>query len=235
MEKIPVLKANQVGYGGLFEYDSGVIRPEHNMHQLNESQSKGEDANIVYAVLQKYGVLNRNGRIYPKEVLEREFEAYKKLIQIHASAGELDHPETAIIQAEKTSHYILDIWWEGVTIMGKLKLDTSPAYLRDGQVFTLGDSVLNKMRNGMQLGVSSRGVGSVKQMDKNTKVVQNDFEIICWDIVTTPSTNGSWMFNNLADTKPYVEGISGKQEENIIKVATNDSKFDSIANFLKKW
>jgi len=236
MTKLPIIGQGQTGYGYLLEYDSGVLNPNHNSHLLNESQSAGEDANVVFAVLQKYGVRNRNGRIYPKEVLEREFEAYKELIKLGASAGELDHPETAIIQVQNVSHKLIEIWWEGCTIMGKMKLDTSPAYLKDGIVSTYGDSVLNKMRNGIQLGVSSRGVGSVKTDNKQNTIVQNDFEIICWDIVATPSTNGSWMFNNLAATKPYVEGkLENNNQEEILKVATNDSKFDSIANFLKKW
>jgi len=227
-----ILKPGETNVKGfLVEYDSGFISPnleykgkknldlikEHltPMSFLNEFKSGtniGKDGSlpdvvIVYAVLQKWGVENKNGRIYPKEILERENKKYQEYIKMGTSLGELNHPESSIIDADRVSHRITETWWEGKTLMGKLELDTTPGYHKLGVISSVGDKVVNMIRKGWTVGISSRGVGSLKQ-EGGKNVVQDDFELICWDIVTSPSTPGSWISTDDGDLKQFTESYS---------------------------
>lgn len=218
-----ILKPGEEGYGYIIEYDSGYITPaltcengscsNANLIREFESSIKSPDLYtgtedvpkvILYAVLQKYGIENKNGRVYPKEVLEKQNIAYQEYIKMGTSLGELNHPESSIIDGERVSHCITKTWWDGVTLMGEIELDTTPAYHKLGIVSTLGDKVANMIRKGWTVGISSRGVGSLKQVG-GKNVVQNDFEIICWDIVTSPSTPGSWISTNKGDLTQFTE------------------------------
>jgi hypothetical protein len=220
-----ILKPNEEGYGYLVEYDSGYIKPEltcadgtcSNENLLREFKSGMNfttdgplpDVIEIYAVLQKWGVENKNGRVYPKEILEREAKRYQEFIKMGTSLGELNHPESSIIDGERVSHMITEIWWEGRTLMGKMQLDTTPGYHKLGIISSVGDKVLNMIRKGWTVGISSRGVGSLKN-EGGKNVVQDDFELICWDIVTSPSTPGSWISSDEKDLKPYMESINSK-------------------------
>lgn len=218
-----ILKPNEEGYGFLVEYDSGYITSElscadgtcTNANILREFKSGTNltldgvlpDVVEIYAVLQKWGVENKNGRLYPKEILEREAKRYQEFIDMGTSLGELNHPESSIIDADRVSHMITEIWWEGKTLMGKMQLDTTPGYHKMGIISSVGDKVLNMIRKGWTVGISSRGVGSLKQ-EGGKNVVQDDFELICWDIVTSPSTPGSWISSNEKDLKQYTESYT---------------------------
>jgi hypothetical protein len=244
-----ILKPGETGYGYLVEYDSGYISPEltcengtcTNANLLREFESSikspdlyNEDGTIpetvvLYAVLQKYGVENKNGRIYPKEVLEKQDKAYQEYIKMKTALGELNHPESSIIDGERVSHIITETWWEGRTLMGKLELDTTPGYHKLGIVSTLGDKVANMLRKGWTVGISSRGVGSLKQ-EGGKNIVQDDFELICWDIVTSPSTPGSWISTDKGDLKTFTETIN-KKVGSIIN-ETDQSLIDKLNNIL---
>jgi hypothetical protein len=137
-----------------------------------------------------------------------------------------DHPDTSIIAADRISHNILETWWEGKTLMGKMEILMSPGFINYGIVSTKGDEVANLLRNRIKIGVSSRGVGSLKEGKNGEQIVQDDFEIICWDVVTAPSTPDAWMFKNIEEAQPYVESYQAKNE--IIK---EDIK-NSLDNFL---
>lgn len=214
-----ILKPNETGHGFLIEYDSGYINRDigQNKELLREFQSstnltrndKLPEVIEIYAVLQKWGVENKNGRVYPKEILEREAKRYNEFIKMGTSLGELNHPESSIIDGERVSHMITEIWWEGRTLMGKLELDTTPGYHNLGIISSVGDKVVNMIRKGWTVGISSRGVGSLKN-EGGKNVVQDDFELICWDIVTSPSTPGSWISTDKGDLKPYMESIEQK-------------------------
>ena len=234
-----ILKPNEEGYGYLVEYDSGFITPEltcadgtcSNANLIREFDSSLKSPNlydsegdvpdkvILYAVLQKYGIENRNGRIYPKEVLVKQNNIYQEYIKMGTSLGELNHPESSIIDGERVSHLITETWWDGATLMGKLELDTTPGYHKMGIVSTLGDKVANMLRKGWTVGISSRGVGSLKQ-EGGKNVVQEDFEIICWDIVTSPSTPGAWISTDEKDLKTFTESKSSKN--NLISESDNN-------------
>jgi hypothetical protein len=166
---------------------------------------------IVYVVLQKWGVKNRNGRIYPKNILERENDRYQELIRDRRAIGELDHPESSIIAGDRISHNITETWWENKTLMGKMEILMSPGYINYGIVSTKGDEVANLLRNNIMIGVSSRGVGSLREVN-GEQVVQEDFEIICWDVVTAPSTPGSWMFKDKSEARPFKESVEGRTD-----------------------
>ncbi len=226
-----ILKRGEQGYGYLVEYDAGFIGPEltcadgtcSNANLIREFDSSVKSPDLytgtedipekvtLYAVLQKYGVENRNGRVYPKEVLVKQNEAYQEYIKMKTALGELNHPESSIIDGERVSHLITETWWDGATLMGRLELDTTPGYHKMGIVSTLGDKVANMLRKGWTVGISSRGVGSLKQ-EGGKNVVQDDFEIICWDIVTSPSTPGAWVSTDEGDLRTFTESsVNGKR------------------------
>jgi len=128
-----------------------------------------------------------------------------------------DHPETSIISVDRISHNIIETWWEGKTLMGKMEILMSPGYINYGIVSTKGDEVANLIRNNIMVGVSSRGVGSLKQIN-GQNIVQDDFELICWDVVTSPSTPGSWMFTDAQAAKPFTESVEKNKNLLINKI-----------------
>ena len=213
MSDYKLLKPNQYNNKGiLVEYDSGTIDPSDHRNRpfINEVNKLNEGAKImaepltVFVVLQKWGIKNRNGRIYPKNILIRENEKYQQLIKEGRAIGEHNHPETSIISGDRVSHNITKTWWEGQTLMGEMEIIMSPGYINQGIISCQGDHVANLLRKGIMIGVSSRGVGSLKKI-AGEDVVQEDFELICWDVVTSPSTPGSWIFDRKDSAAPFVE------------------------------
>jgi hypothetical protein len=231
---LKILKRGESGTGILIENDAGFISPNEprNLPFINEIKKidSGKiiiaEPLVVYVILQKYGVLNRNGRVYPESVLKKQNEIYQKMINERAAVGECDHPDTSIIAADRISHNILETWWEGKTLMGKMEILMTPGFINYGIVSTKGDEVANLLRNRIKIGVSSRGVGSLSEGKNGEQIVQDDFEIICWDVVTAPSTPDAWMFKNIEEAQPYVENFKPKNQ--IIK---EDIK-NSLDNFL---
>jgi hypothetical protein len=225
---IKVLKRGQTGFGYLIEHDAGYISPDEPRNQAFINEIKKLETGklviaeplIVYVILQKYGVLNRNGRIYPESILKRQNELYQKVIRERAAVGELDHPESSIIAGDRISHNIIETWWEGHTLMGKMEILMTPGFINYGIVSTKGDEVANLLRNRIKIGVSSRGVGSLKEGRNGEQIVQDDFEIICWDVVTAPSTPDAWIFRSHDEAKPFVEGVEGKKD--VLKENLND-------------
>lgn len=245
-----ILKPNEEGYGYIIEHGSGYITPEltckdgvcSNKNLIREFKSgtnlgtNGElpETVEIYAVLQKWGVENKNGRVYPKEILIREAKRYQEMIDMGTSLGELNHPESSIIDADRVSHRITEIWWEGKTLMGKLELDITPGYRKMGIISSVGDKVLNMIRKGWTIGISSRGVGSLKN-EGGKNVVQEDFELICWDLVTSPSTPGSWVSSNSQDLTTYTESTEYKMGVIMEEVKTLKSNQEQLLNTLKNF
>ena len=238
-----ILKPGEEGRGYLVEFDSGFISSEltcqdgvcSNHNLINEFKSGltlGKDGSLpdkieIYAVLQKWGVENKNGRVYPEEILKREAKRYQEFIDMGTSLGELNHPESSIIDADRVSHRITEIWWNGKTLMGKMELDTTPGYLKSGIISSVGDKVLNMIRKGWTVGISSRGVGSLKN-ENGKNVVQDDFELICWDIVTSPSTPGSWISTSEKDLTSFMEST----KDNKLNSENDSDLLDSLNKFL---
>ena len=218
MLELKTLRAGQTGTGYLIEQDAGFISPtdERNQPFINEVKKLGGNGTViveplkVIAVLQKYGVENRNGRIYPEAILRAQAEEYQKLVEDRRAIGELDHPESSIISGKDISHNITKIWWEGATLMGELEILMSPGFVNQGIISCQGDMVANLLRLGIKIGVSSRGVGSVEEFN-GVQLVQDDFELICWDVVTNPSTPGSWIFKSNKEAGAFKESVKEKK------------------------
>jgi hypothetical protein len=221
MENFKVLGPRDSGKGILIEYDAGYINPREgkNLEMINENKSMLDHSKPFefYAVLQKYNTPNRNGRVYPERILKREADNYKKMIDKGTSLSELNHPESSLIDLDRASHIITEIWWDGPVLLGKLKLLTSPGFHERGIVSTKGDLAANYLRQGVTLGISSRGVGSLKKVGEQNEV-QDDFELICFDLVSSPSTPGAYLFQNKDDRMKYEENL---EEDRKIAVERN--------------
>jgi hypothetical protein len=210
---LQIIQPGQTGKGILIEYDAGYINPKTENNQYIMEQKSMLDHSKpfeFYAVLQKYNTPNRNGRIYPERILKREAENYKKMIQKGTSLSELNHPESSLIDLDRVSHIITDIWWDGPVLMGKLKLLTSPGFHERGVCSTKGDLAANYLRQGVTLGISSRGVGSLKKVGEQNEV-QDDFELICFDLVSSPSTPGAYLFLEPDERHQFEENLEEEQ------------------------
>ena len=160
-------------------------RPFKVNKQLVERSIKEKKPLIVSGVLQRAEAKNQNGRVYPKEILDREIQNYiDGPIADNRAMGELDHPESSIINLQNVSHTVKDCWWEGDDVMGKVEILPTPA----------GNILKALFASGITVGISSRGMGSVEEnISEGTVEVQDDFELLCFDFVSTPSTHGAFM------------------------------------------
>ena len=202
-----ILGPNETGKGILVEYDAGHISPNENKKIISEMKETDFSQDIIlYAVLQKFDTPNKNGRIYPEDVLKKEVEKYQNLISKGGALNELNHPSSSLIDLDRVSHSILETWWDGKILMGKIKLFTSPGWKKMGIVSTKGDQAAMLIMNGATLGISSRGVGSLKNI-KGQNIVQEDFELVCFDLVSSPSTPGAYVFQDPNDRDKYQESI----------------------------
>jgi len=151
---------------------------------------------ILSGKLQEADVQNGNGRVYPHRVLMREMKNYQKLVQERRALGELDHPEDSVINLKNASHMVTDVWWDQKNVMGKVKVLDTPS----------GGILKSLVESGVKLGISSRGMGSVSESAGQT-IVEDDFQLICFDFVSEPSTPNAFMmqeaknFNNHVFTK----------------------------------
>ena len=158
--------------------------------QLTESVNKENGNLLVQGILATAEVKNGNGRYYSKELWERELAKYKDLIKERRSCGELDHPESSVINLKNVSHLIREFRWDGDNVLGIIEILPTPS----------GNIVKELIKNGVTVGVSSRGMGSLEQ-NGNVMEVQDDFELLCWDFVSTPSNPGSFMHEVIKEGK----------------------------------
>ena len=150
---------------------------------LTESKTKPGVFEVV-GIMQRAGAKNQNGRIYKREILEEEVKNYvENFVKVGNAYGELDHPESVIVSLKNASHVVKELWWEGDDLMGKEELLNTPS----------GNIVKEILKGGHTIGISSRGTGSVQQTNEGTLMVQPDFELVCWDFVSNPSTIGAFM------------------------------------------
>lgn len=154
---------------------------------LTEREKREVKNGAVYLSgrMQTCEMKNGNGRIYPCEVLRKEVQNYQTIIKDNRALGELDHPDDSVINLRNVSHVVVDMWWEGKDVMGKIKILDTPS----------GRILKDLIKSGIKLGISSRGLGTVKESSQGT-IVQEDFELICFDIVSEPSTPNAYMFPN---------------------------------------
>ena len=150
--------------------------------QLTENVNKENGNLLVEGILATAEVKNGNGRYYARDLWEREMDKYSQLIKERRAIGELDHPESSVINLQNVSHIISEYWWDGDNVMGKIEILPTPS----------GNILKEIIKAGVTVGVSSRGMGSLEQ-NGNVMEVQDDFELLCWDFVSTPSNPGSFM------------------------------------------
>ena len=137
---------------------------------------------LVEGILATAEVKNGNGRYYSKELWEREIDKYNQSVKENRALGELDHPESSVINLKNVSHNIKDMWWDGNNVIGKIEILPTPS----------GNILKSLIESGITCGVSSRGMGSLQQRGEMLEV-QDDFDLLCWDFVSTPSNPGSYM------------------------------------------
>ena len=151
---------------------------------INEVRGGRKGIMEVSGVMQRAGAQNQNGRVYDRAILEREVQKYmENFVKVGNAYGELDHPESPIVSLKNASHVVTELWWEGDDLMGTMALLDTPS----------GNIVKNIIQAGWTIGTSSRGTGSVQQTNEGHLAVQPDFELVCWDFVSNPSTHGAFM------------------------------------------
>tara|TARA_B100001123_G_scaffold445912_1_gene598749 strand:+ start:478 stop:1113 length:636 start_codon:yes stop_codon:yes gene_type:complete len=158
---------------------------------------KENNALILSGVMQRANAKNGNGRVYPRPILEREVETYKKLVRERRAVGELDHPDDSVINLKNASHIVTDVWWDGNDVKGKVEVLNTPS----------GQILRSLVESNVKLGISSRGLGSVTEAEGGSTLVQDDFQLICFDFVSEPSTNGAFMGlreNKTASKEPNI-------------------------------
>tara|TARA_R110000868_G_scaffold107649_9_gene294482 strand:- start:807 stop:1421 length:615 start_codon:yes stop_codon:yes gene_type:complete len=174
----------------LVDYIGSItVTPE----QIHESIANNNGKVIVSGIMQRGSTgkdenFNQNGRSYPLPILKRESDKYKKVfIAERRALGELDHPESSVVNLSNVSHNVVDLWWNGSDLMGKIEILGTPS----------GNIAKELLKAGIRLGISSRGMGSVTNLGEGKVEVQDDFEIVCWDLVSNPSTQGAFMSPSL--------------------------------------
>lgn len=155
---------------------------QYTPEMIKESREKNGGKVVMKGILQKADTLNQNGRIYPMAVLEREVRNYQKFIVENRALGELDHPDSSVVNLKNVSHVIKEAYLEKGVVYGTVELLDTPS----------GKILQSLVESGVKLGISSRGVGSTKKQG-DYHVVQDDFQLICWDYVSEPSTPGAFM------------------------------------------
>tara|TARA_R100001015_G_C4634842_1_gene202325 strand:- start:3319 stop:3981 length:663 start_codon:yes stop_codon:yes gene_type:complete len=189
----------------LVDYTNFDITPQ----MITESEQQNGGKVILTGVLQRAGAKNQNGRVYPKDILAREVAEYKKgPVAERRALGELDHPESSVVNLSNASHNVLDCWFQNDDVIGKVEILDTPS----------GKILKELLKAGIKLGISSRGLGSVRELGEGTVEVQDDFELICWDFVSNPSTHGAFM-------KPMNESVN---------LSSPVDRFDSINNIIRE-
>lgn len=172
--------------------------------QINESMAANDGRLIVSGVAQRADSFNQNQRKYPLDVLKREASKYKSVfISERRALGELDHPESSVVNLANVSHNMLDLWWSGSDLLCKLEILPTPS----------GNIAKELLKAGIRLGISSRGMGSVKNLGEGKVEVEDDFEIVCWDLVSNPSTQGAFMNPSLNEST-----IRSKAQDKFVKI-----------------
>ena len=187
-----------------FEYDPQLIK---------EQKASGRPL-MMKGILQKAETLNQNGRVYPKAILEREIRNYQKFIKENRALGELDHPDSSVVELKNASHNVKEAYMEGNIVYGTVEILNTPS----------GKILQSLVESGVTLGISSRGVGSTKSQG-DMQIVQDDFQLICWDFVSEPSTPGAFMMKEGKEVSPqFINNVFNKTD-----------RIDRIFNDIMEW
>jgi len=181
---------------------------------INESRDRNGGKLVLKGPIQKSNTLNQNGRIYPRAILEREIMNYQKLIQENRAMGECDHPDSSVVELKNVSHVVKEAYIQGDVVYGSIEILDTPS----------GKIIQSLIESGVTLGISSRGVGST-QKQGTTQIVQDDFQLICFDMVSEPSTPGAFVMR---------EGKEISQDE-INKIFNKTDRVNRIFNDILNW
>ena len=191
-----------------FEYDEYLVK---------EGAENSDGKFLMKGILQKANTLNQNGRVYPLEVLAREVENYQRFIEDGRAMGELDHPDTSVVELKNVSHVVREAHMDGDICYGTIEVLDTPN----------GNILKSLVQSGVKIGISSRGVGSTRS-EGGHQVVQEDFQLICWDIVSEPSTPGAFIMKEARELSSHemaqVRAFFGKED-----------KLNRIANKILNW
>jgi hypothetical protein len=187
---------------------------EYSKDMIKESRENNDGKILLKGVLQKADTLNQNGRVYPRAILEREIRNYQKFISEKRALGECDHPDSSVVELKNASHIIREAYMDDDVCMGTVELLDTPS----------GKILQSLVESGVTLGISSRGVGSTKA-EGDYDIVQDDFQLICWDFVSEPSTPGAFMMREGRD-------ISNKDLQ---RHFTKSDRVDRILNDIMDW
>ncbi len=182
--------------------------------EIKESMERNGGKIMLKGILQRANTVNQNGRIYPKSVLEREILNYQKFIRENRALGECDHPESSVIELKNASHIVREAHMEGDDVYGSVELLDTPS----------GQILKSLVVSGVTLGISSRGVGSVKPQGGN-QIVQEDFQLICFDMVSEPSTPGAFMMKEGRNIRPA----------DLDRTFTRSDRINRIFNDITSW
>tara|TARA_Y100000592_G_C5361450_1_gene263895 strand:+ start:180 stop:794 length:615 start_codon:yes stop_codon:yes gene_type:complete len=191
-----------------FEYDRDLV-----LEQAENTSGKL----IMKGVLQKANTLNQNGRVYPIDILRREVQNYQRFIEEGRALGELDHPDTSVVELKNVSHVIRAAHMDGDVCYGTLEVLDTP----NGQILK------SLVESGIKIGISSRGVGSTRS-EGGHQVVQDDFQLICWDIVSEPSTPGAFVMKEGRD-------LSAEEIRQVQAYFGKDHRIDRALNSILNW
>jgi len=187
---------------------------EYSSEMIEESKKQNNGKIVLKGVLQKADTLNQNGRIYPQPILEREIRNYQKFIEENRALGECDHPDSSVVELKNASHIVREAFMQDDTCYGSVELLDTPS----------GKILQSLVESGVTLGISSRGVGSTKQ-DGDLQIVQDDFQLICWDFVSEPSTPGAFMMREGREVS----------EHDLNRHFTRSDRIDRIFNDILSW
>ncbi len=187
---------------------------EYAPQMIKESRERNGGKIVMKGILQKSDTLNQNGRVYPDVILSREVRNYQKFIKENRALGELDHPDSSVVELKNASHIVREAYMQEGICYGTVEILDTPS----------GKILQSLVESGITLGISSRGVGSTKR-EGNYDVVQDDFQLICWDFVSEPSTPGAFMMK---------EGRSLSRSE-INQVFNRTDRIDRIFNDILDW
>jgi hypothetical protein len=161
------------------------IALDYSTDLIKESREKNGGKLMLQGIIQKADQKNQNQRVYPMDILKREIENYQKAVRENRAVGELDHPESSSVSLERVSHIIREMRWEGNNVVGRVEILPTPR----------GKILETLLESGVRIGISSRGVGSTEKTNEGIDMVQPDYQIICFDIVSEPSTPGAYLYS----------------------------------------
>ena len=186
----------------------------YSKEMINESRQLNNGKIILRGPIQKANTLNQNGRIYPRAILEREIMNYQKLIQENRAMGECDHPDSSVVELKNVSHVVKEARIDGDIVYGAIEILDTPS----------GKIIQSLIESGVTLGISSRGVGSTKKQG-SSQIVQEDFQLICFDMVSEPSTPGAFVLKEGKDIT----------RKDLDKFFNKTDRLNRIFNEIKSW